>query len=415
MGGRIDMKNFNQMIENYAKLAVRLGINVQPGQILIIEAPVETAEYVRLVVKEAYELGAKFVYVNWEDEQTTKIRLEASAEEHLTYFPEWKSRGYEEMAKENAARLVIYVPNPTLLADVNPKRVSAAILAHQKAMRGFNEYTMSGKIAWSMVSVPTEAWADAVFPEVPKEERIEKLWEAIFYTTRIDQPNPIAAWEEHIAKLGTRAEFLNHHHFEKLHYTAQGTDLWIGLPEKHLWVSASSMMHSQVPFIPNMPTEEVFTMPHKDNISGVVQSTMPLNYEGQLIDGIQLTFEKGRIVAYSSLTGQEALKSIIETDDGAHFLGEVALVPHNSPISNLKTLFKNTLFDENASNHIAIGASYPTCLSEGNTMSKEELAANGANQSLTHVDFMIGSAEMNIDGITADGKVVPVFRNGNWA
>ncbi|MGG0185447.1 aminopeptidase [Bacillus rhizoplanae] len=407
--------SFEQTLEKYAALAVNVGVNIQPGQTLNIGAPIEAAPFVRLVTKKAYESGAKHVYVDWVDENLTRLKFDLAPEEAFSEFPAWKAHAREELAKEGAAFLSIYAENPDLLKGVDPKRIASANRAAGEAMKTVREYMMTDKVSWCVISVPTTEWAAKVFPDVPEEEQVAKLWDAIFQATRADLENPVQAWNEHNSNLHTKVNNLNDKHYKALYYKGPGTDLTIELPEKHLWVGAGSINEKDVPFMANIPTEEVFTMPLKTGVNGYVTSKKPLVYAGNVIDNFTLTFENGRIVDFKAEVGEETLKHLIESDEGSHFLGEVALVPHDSPISNTNILFYNTLFDENASCHLAIGNAYAFNLDGGKTMSKEELAENGANSSITHVDFMIGSAELDIDGITADGTHEPIFRKGNWA
>ncbi|MGG0237972.1 aminopeptidase [Bacillus rhizoplanae] len=407
--------SFEQTLEKYAALAVNVGVNIQPGQTLNIGAPIEAAPFVRLVTKKAYESGAKHVYVDWVDENLTRLKFDLAPEEAFSEFPAWKAHAREELAKEGAAFLSIYAENPDLLKGVDPKRIASANRAAGEAMKAAREYMMTDKVSWCVISVPTTEWAAKVFPDVPEEEQVAKLWDAIFQATRADLENPVQAWNEHNSNLHTKVGNLNDKHYKALYYKGPGTDLTIELPEKHLWVGAGSINEKDVPFMANIPTEEVFTMPLKTGVNGYVTSKKPLVYAGNVIDNFTLTFENGRIVDFKAEVGEETLKHLIESDEGSHFLGEVALVPHDSPISNTNILFYNTLFDENASCHLAIGNAYAFNLDGGKTMSKEELAENGANSSITHVDFMIGSAELDIDGITADGTHEPIFRKGNWA
>ncbi|MGG2093990.1 aminopeptidase [Bacillus sp. S13(2024)] len=407
--------SFEQTLEKYAALAVNVGVNIQPGQTLNIGAPIEAAPFVRLVTKKAYESGAKHVYVDWVDENLTRLKFDLAPEEAFSEFPAWKARAREELAKEGAAFLSIYAENPDLLKGVDPKRIASANKAAGEAMKAVREYMMADKVSWCVISVPTTEWAAKVFPDVPEEEQVAKLWDAIFQATRANLENPVQAWNEHNGNLHTKVDYLNDKHYKALYYKGPGTDLTIELPEKHLWVGAGSINEKNVPFMANIPTEEVFTMPLKTGVNGYVTSKKPLVYAGNVIDNFTLTFENGRIVDFKAEAGEETLKHLIETDEGSHFLGEVALVPHDSPISNTNILFYNTLFDENASCHLAIGNAYAFNLDGGKTMSKEEFTENGANSSITHVDFMIGSAELDIDGITADGTHEPIFRKGNWA
>jgi aminopeptidase len=409
------MDNFNQKLDKYASLAVEVGVNVQPGQTLVVTAPVIAAEYVRKVVKRAYEVGAKNVIVDWVDDAVTRTKYELAPSEAFLEYPMWKAKGLEEMAADNAAFLYIIADNPDLLKGIDPQRVADAKKTASQALKPFKEYQMSDKVSWSIVAVPSEEWADAVFPSIDREKRVDALWDAIFAATRIDTEDPVKAWKDHADTLDAKATRLNERKYKALHYTAPGTDLTIELARGHHWVSAGSENKLGAVFIANMPTEEVFTAPFKTGVNGYVSSTKPLSYAGNLIDQFKLTFKDGKIVEFTAEQGYETLKRLIETDEGSHFLGEVALVPHRSPISNTNLIFYETLFDENASNHLAIGQGYAFNIEGGKEMSKDELMVRGLNESLTHVDFMIGSADMDIDGIMEDGTVEPVFRKGDWA
>jgi aminopeptidase len=409
------MSSFKENLEKYAELAVKVGINIQKGQTLVINAPLPAADFVRAAAKKAYEAGAKNVHVEWADEEVTKIKYLNAPDEAFTEYPMWRAKGLEEMAKAGAGFLSISASNPDLLKGVDPERISTANKTASKALDGYRSYVMADKAPWCVISVPTKEWAKKVFPEGSEDESVEKLWDSIFQATRVDREDPVAAWTKHTENLNKKLEYLNNKRFKKLHYKSAVTDLTLELPEKHVWAGGGSTTESGTYFVANMPTEEVFTMPKKDGVNGVVRSTKPLNYSGNLIDNFTLKFENGKIVEFSAEQGYETLKKLIETDEGSHYLGEVALVPHDSPISNTNITFYNTLFDENASCHFALGKAYPTNLEGGASMSEEELAENGANTSLTHVDFMIGSPDLSIDGETSDGKLEPIFKNGNWA
>lgn len=409
------MTSFEQQLDRYASLAVQVGVNIQPGQTLVVTAPISAVDFVRKVAKKAYEVGAKNVHTEWTDDDLTRIKYEMAPDEAFKEYPMWRAKGWEEMAENNAAFLSIIASNPDLLQGIDPQRIQDANKTASGAMQKFRSYAMADKVSWSVIAVPSPAWADKVFPDLPEDQRVDALWKAIFQATRVDQEDPVAAWREHTSSLDSKAEYLNKKKYRFLHYSAPGTDLSIQLPANHLWVSGGSQNEKGTAFVANMPTEEVFTTPSKEGVNGVVRSTKPLSYGGNLIKDFTLTFEKGRIVDFTAQTGYEVLKRLIETDEGSHYLGEVALVPHQSPISQSNIVFLNTLFDENASSHLAIGNAYAFCIEGGKSMTKEELEQNGLNSSLTHVDFMIGSAEMNIDGETADGKREPLFRNGNWA
>lgn len=409
------MDSFKENLEKYAELAIKVGVNMQKGQTLVINAPLPSYEFVRAAAKAAYKAGAKNVHVEWNDEEVTRIKYLNAPEEAFKEYPMWKAKGYEEMAKEGAAFLSISASNPDLLKGVDPERIATANKTASKALEGYRSHTMSDKVCWCVISVPTKEWAKKVFPDLNEEESVQKLWESIFKAVRVDNTDPVNAWREHTDNLAKKVNFLNEKRFKKLHYWSSVTDLTIELPEKHIWAGGGGTSENGTYFVANMPTEEVFTMPKRDGVNGVVKSTKPLNYGGNLIENFTLKFENGKIVDFSAETGYETLKKLIETDEGSHYLGEVALVPCDSPISNTNIIFYNTLFDENASCHLAIGKAYPTNLEGGASMSKEELTKNGANTSLVHVDFMIGSSDLNIDGETYDGKAEPIFRNGNWA
>ncbi|RXZ76744.1 aminopeptidase [Paenibacillaceae bacterium] len=409
------MNDFRKSLEKYAALAVEVGVNVQPGQTLVVTAPILAADYVRLIVKKAYEVGAKFVHVEWVDDEVIRTRYELAPADSFSHYPQFRADGWEDMAKNNAAFLSVIAANPDLLQGIEPQRIKDANIAASTALQPFRTYLMADKVSWSIVAVPSQPWADKVFPEAAEDERVDKLWASIFQATRVDLDDPVQAWRTHTDTLDQKAARLNERKYKKLHYTAPGTDLTIELPASHRWVSAGSPNEQGTQFIANMPTEEVFTAPLKTGVNGTVTSTKPLSYGGNLIENIRLTFKDGKIVEFAADQGYDTLKGLIETDEGSQFLGEVALVPHKSPISDTNLIFYNTLFDENASNHLAIGKGYAFCLEGGKTMSKEELEAQGLNDSLAHVDFMIGSGEMDIDGILEDGTTEPVFRKGNWA
>lgn len=404
-----------QQMEHYAELAVKIGVNVQKEQTVVVMAPIAAADLVRLIAQKAYEAGARNVHVEYNDEQLSLIKYTHAPDEAFTEFPMWRARAWEQFAEEGAAFIQIYSPNPDLLTGVDPERVAKASKTAAEAMNKYRSYLMSHKNAWTLISYATPEWAAKVFPGISEEEAVRKLWEQIFEAVRVDRDDPVLAWKEHNAKLLETVELLNRKRYKQLIYEAPGTSLTVELPEKHVWLGGAKANAKGVLFNPNMPTEEVFTMPARDGVSGQVRSTKPLNYRGQLIEGFSLTFRDGKVVDFSAERGQEALEKLLNTDEGARMLGEVALVPHDSPISNSNIVFYNTLFDENASCHLALGQAYPVNLQEGTAMDEEELLRNGANKSLVHEDFMIGSPELNIDGVTADGKRETIFRDGNWA
>jgi len=404
-----------QTQEKYAELALRTGVNLQKGQSLMINAPIEGADFTKKVVRKAYEIGAKDVHINWVDDELSLLKFENAPEEVIADYPEWKVKLHDFYAEDGAAVLSIRSTNPDLLKDIDSSLVAKANRAAAKAMANFRKYTMNDKITWSIISIPTGDWAQKIFPDKTCEDAIESLWDEIVKIVRVDKDDPIAAWNEHNQTLETAREVLNEKNYAKLIFKAPGTDLELGLPEGHIWKGGSAVSEKGITFNPNMPTEEVFTLPHKYGVNGTVASTKPLNYGGSLIDDFSLTFKEGKVVDYQAAQGEDTLKHLLDTDEGSTRLGEVALVPHESPVSQSGLIFYNTLFDENASCHIALGKAYPTNLKDGADMNEEELDKHGVNDSLTHVDFMIGSEKLNIDGVKQDGTTEPVFRNGTWA
>ncbi|KPU27226.1 peptidase M29 [Caloranaerobacter sp. TR13] len=405
----------NILLEKYARLVVKTGINIQKGQILVITSPIECDSFTRMVAKVAYQEGAKDVVINWIDELFSKIRYMHAPEEVFEEFPQWKKEFYMYYIKQGAAFLRISASDPELMKDVNPERIAKERKVSNASLKEYRESLMSNKNVWCIVSVPTKAWAKKVFPKLSDDDAVEKLWEAILKAVRVDTQDPVASWEKHKANLTKSLEFLNSNKFKLLHFkNSLGTDLKIELPEKHIWLGGSDYTPEGVEFVANMPTEEVFTLPKKTGVNGIVVSSKPLNYNGNLIEDFSLTFKEGKIIDFKAEKGYETLKQLIETDKGSCYLGEVALVPYDSPISKSNILFYNTLFDENASCHLAIGKAYPVCIKNSENMSKEELEKLGVNDSLVHEDFMIGTEDLEIIGITQEGKEIPVFKNGNF-
>lgn len=404
-----------KMLEKYADLLVRTGINIQEDQLLVLTTPIECADFARIVTKKAYGAGAREVIVRWVDELSDKIRFDMGKDEIFDEVHEWVVPYLEGYANKGAAFLRIAASDPELMKDVNPKRIARQNKAMSTALTTYRSRLMSNKNVWCVASIPTEAWAKKVFPELDTESAVEKLWNAIFKSVRVDEDDPVAAWSTHQSNLNKRLDFLNGHKFKSLTYkNSLGTDLVVELPQKHIWFGGGDEAEDGYVFVANMPTEEVFTMPHAEGVNGRVVSSMPLNYNGNLIEGFSLTFKDGLVVDFSAESGYETLKELLETDEGAKRLGEVALVPYDSPISNQKILFYNTLFDENASCHFALGKAYPINVEGGNDMTTEELKAEGANDSLTHVDFMVGTEDLEITGVTHDGQEITVFKNGNF-
>ena len=410
------IKDLDLLLNKYAKLAVQIGVNIQKDQILVIKSPIECAEFTRKLVEEAYKAGALEVVVHWNDEQTGKLKFDYAPMEVFEEMPKWMIDSNLSYAKKGAAFLSISASDPELLKNVDPKKISTFRKTASLASREFSERLMSNENSWSIVSIPTNAWAKKVFPKVSTEEAVDKLWEQIFNIVRVYAEDPVAAWTAHKNNLKEKMDFLNKKKIKSLHYTnSLGTDLVLELPEKHLWLGGAEDNKAGIEFIANMPTEEIFSLPIKTGINGVVYSSKPLNYAGNLIDNFSLTFKDGKVIDFTAKEGFETLQNLLDTDEGARYIGEVALVPYDSPISNSGVIFFNTLYDENASCHLAFGKAYSVCIENGENMTREELAKEGANDSLTHVDFMIGTKDLSIVATLKDNSEFKVFENGNWA
>ena len=408
----MNAKEFDLMLAKYADVIVRVGLNLRKGQRLGIRAILDDAPFVRKVVESAYKAGAKHVDVLWSDEKVTRARFEHADPESLSFVPDWIFTRYEELGKDGEAELAISSTDPDLLAGIDPELIASERTARMKKFEPLRKYDNLSN--WCVASTASPAWARKIFPELSVEEAQAKLWEAIFNACRIDLPDPVQAWEDHIRNLTKYKDYLSAKHYSALHYTAPGTDLTIGLPEKHIWQGAQASFKNGITCTVNIPTEEVFTAPHKDKVNGYVKATMPLNLGGTLIEDFTVTFENGRAVQLTAKKGEADLRKLLETDENASRLGEAALVPDSSPIKQSGILFYNTLFDENASCHIAFGNAYRTSITGGTDMTDDEFAAAGGNKSLVHTDFMIGSSKMDIDGIKADGTREPVMRSGEW-
>lgn len=405
------------LLHNYARLVVRVGVNLQREQILVINAPIECAEFARAIAKEAFAAGAHDVVVSWNDEQLAHIRYAGGKKALFTEFPEWRRAFYEDYAAQGAAFVSIAARDPEIFGDIDPEKLKLANQAAGAALMEYRERLMNNRNTWCVVSVPTKGWAKKVFPELPEDEAVARLWCEIYKTVRVGEGiDTVKAWQEHIAFLHKAADFLNANDFQKLHYTNRfGTDLTIELPEGHIWAGGAEKSELGTVFAANMPTEEVYTLPKRDGVNGIVYATKPLNFNGNLIEGFWLRFENGRVTDFAAKKGEEILRGLIETDEGSHFLGEVALVPYDSPISKSGVLFYNTLFDENAACHLALGKAYPTCLKDGEKMDSVTLLQHGVNDSLMHEDFMVGSRDLEIVGTRRDGTEVQVFHEGNFA
>jgi aminopeptidase len=405
----------DEKLDRLAAVAVNVGLGLARGQELVMTAPLEALPLARRVTEHAYKAGASLVTTLFTDEQATLMRFRHAPDESFDRVADWLQNGLASAYRGGAARLAITGGNPALLAREDPNKVARANLALSKASRPALDLITRHEINWTIVAFATPDWALTVFPDEPADVAVAHLWDAIFAVTRIDAPHPVADWKAHSAHLQERAQFLNNKRFAALHFEGPGTDLRVGLAEGHLWLGGGTTARNGITCLPNMPTEEVFTTPHKDLTEGTVTSTKPLSYQGTLIEDIRVRFESGRIVEATATKGEAVLRRMLETDDGASRLGEVALVPHSSPIAKRGLLFWNTLFDENAASHIALGQAYSACLRDGDTLDAAQLASKGANSSLIHVDWMIGSGLIDVNGIAADGSVEPLMRQGEWA
>lgn len=402
-------------LEKYARLIVEAGCNLQPGQELFLTSSVETAAFARRITRIAYERGAKHVTVRYTDEQISRMHYDNCALEVFETMPAWAALLNNSMAREGAAILSIISDDPEVMTGIDPAKAVANARAAHAACKEFYDALDFGRNVWCIAGAASPAWARKVFPDESAPEAVEKLWNVIFATARVHADDPLAAWEAHRASFAARTRLLNEQRFDALRYrNAYGTDFTVGLPAHHLWNGGGDTTADGTPFFPNIPTEEIFTTPDRLRADGTVVSALPLIHNGTLIDAFSVTFEDGKAVSFTAEEGYATLKSIIETDENSCRLGEVALVPFDSPIRNSGILFYNTLYDENASCHLALGQGFPDCYEGGTDMDADELLRAGVNKSATHVDFMIGTEDLSIEGIRRDGTVVPVFENGNW-
>ena len=406
----------NAKLKEYAQMLVQVGLNVQKGQRMVISSPVECAFFARMCAEEAYAVGCREVNMNWHDVAMARLKYLYADDAIFDEVALWRRHFFNDYALEGAAYLAISASDPENFKGVETSRIIRAQQASGKALKDFDRLQMSSGFPWCIASIPIPSWAKTVFPNATEEEAMNQLWDAIFKAVRISgDGTAVEQWEEHLATLHKRLETMNRLNFKTLHYTnSLGTDLTVELPEGHIWEAGNDVTQSGQTFIANIPTEELFTAPLKTGINGVVYSAMPLVHDGAIIDKFHFVVKDGKIVEAHAEKGEATLKGAISVDEGASYFGEVALVPYDSPISNQKILFYNTLFDENAACHIAFGEAYP-CLEGGQRMTKEELKQRGLNDSITHVDFMIGTADLSILGVTHDGKEIPVFVNGNFA
>ena len=398
------MENFNELLKKYADFIVRVGVNPQPGQTLIIRCPLEAAPLARLCVRSAYEAGARDVQVDWSDNAVSRTRMELGSEEALSDFKPYQLRRYLDYAESEGGVCILHLlaDDPEVYAGLDGAKISRVNAANRKYMAPWREYTMNDRVQWSIAAMPSAPWA-------------KKLWQLIFDVCRVTNGDPVNEWKAHLDRLTTLGEKMNAFDLESVHFqSGNGTDLTVGIADKALWESAGSKNEKGVFFLPNIPTEEVFTAPHKEKVNGIVYGTKPYVFNGQLIKGFHVTFKDGKVVEHGAEEGAELLGQLLSTDEGACHIGEVALVPASSPINRSGALFYNTLFDENAACHIAFGASYPGTTRNGTTLSKEELLARGMNQSSIHEDVMIGAEDSKITGKCRDGRTVTLFENGVW-
>lgn len=404
----------DERLDRLGEVAVRVGLGLRPGQELVMTAAIEALPLVRRITEHAYKAGASLVTTLFNDEEAALMRFRNAPDDSFDQASGWLYEGMAHAFKNGAARLAISGDNPALLANEDPDKVARANRARSKAYMPALSLIAGFDINWTIVSYASPAWAKAMFPDDPEDIAVAKLWHAIFAASRVDTPDPIAAWNTHNAELHARTAQLNAKRYAALRFRGPGTDLTVGLADEHEWAGGASTAKNGIVCNANIPTEEVFTTPHKSRVEGYVASTKPLSYQGTLIQDIAVRFEGGRIVEARARTGENVLNKVLDTDEGARRLGEVALVPHSSPISRSGLLFYNTLYDENAASHIALGQSYSKCFINGASLTPDELTSRGANSSLIHIDWMIGSGQVDVDGITASGAAEPVMRQGEW-
>ncbi|UCC18559.1 MAG: aminopeptidase [Promethearchaeota archaeon] len=414
--------DFEKNLDKYAEVIVKIGLNLQPGQRLLIGkpiigingVPIELAPLVRLIVKKAYRIGAKLVDVMWEDDQIRLYRYKYAPKDSFEEYPTWRTDGAYDIAKGGDAMLLVAARDPDLLSEQDSNLIFTTHKTFLKYNKPAADLRRKGLVNWLAITAPIDRWADKIFPAIPQNKRMAKFWDILFDICRIKHEDPISIWKDHINQLVSRCSYLNHKKYNALHFSAPGTDLTIGLPEGHIWKSAYFTTQSGISNIVNIPTEEIFTTPHKDKTEGIVTATKPL-FSDVLIENLKLTFTNGKVEEASATKGEEYIRNIIKTDDGASRLGEVSLVPNSSPISQTGILFYSILIDENASCHIALGNGIRTCLKNGENMDEKVFSDHGGNTSLLHLDFMIGSEKLDIDGIIEEEKTEPIMRNGEWA
>ncbi|WP_043816424.1 aminopeptidase [Deinococcus maricopensis] len=402
--------SFEQKLENYARLLVRVGVNLQPGGKLHLSAPVGAVELARLITREAYRAGAAEVDVRYVDEHLDRSRLTDGQDGAVAFVPEWFAEERLHKIADGYAFLTLTGNDPDLLGGVNAERIGVRSKALAIASRPVGQKMSAFAVNWSIGAMPVASWARKVFPGVPDGEAVARLWDAIFTVSRADEADPVAAWDAHLKQLARVRDHLNGRRYAALQFTGPGTDLTVGLADGHVWAGGAWAAQNGVVGVPNLPTDEVFTAPHRDRVDGVATATKPLIARGTTISGIRVRFEGGRVVEATSDTGQDVLTALLDTDEGARHLGEVALVPASAPVARTGHLYYDTLFDENAAIHLALGRAYDFNFERGKVR-----AEDGGNDSLIHVDWMIGSAQVDVDGVRADGEREPVMRGGEWA
>ncbi|HKT80285.1 MAG TPA: aminopeptidase [Vicinamibacterales bacterium] len=414
--------DLERALEAYGELAIKIGLNLRAGQRLLIIGPLanggvalQAAPLVRQIAASAYRAGAPLVEAVWGDEPLQLVRFSNAPRDSFDQYSNWFPRALQEHVEAGHAVLSISANDPDHLRQQPAELIGALQRATARSVRPFRELISRNATNWTIVAAGGAGWAAKVFPDRAPAEQLSKLWDAIIRLCRLDRPDPVAAWHEHLANLVERRDFLNRKKYEALKYRGPGTELTLGLPAGHIWVSGQSTSRNGILFAPNLPTEEVFTIAHKDRVDGTVRSTKPLSHGGTLIENFSLRFEAGRVVDIKAAKGEAMLRQLVGTDEGAARLGEVALVPHSSPVAASGLLFYNTLFDENAASHVALGSAYRFTLADGEAMPDEEFERAGGNRSAVHTDFMIGSAELDVDGVLPDGRTEPLMRRGEWA
>ncbi len=408
-------QRFEQMLQRYADVAVKVGLNLRAGQRLFIVAPIATVSLVRQIAVSAYKAGARYVDVVWKDAQMDLLRFRHAPRDSFRECPDWPATAALEYLDRGDAYLRVFAEDPDLLSGQDEKLVATAAQAMRESLRAVRSRIARNSTNWLDIAASVEGWATKVFPDLPAGQRETRLWDAIFQVCRLNHADPVSAWRDHVAAVQARCEYLNRKHYTSLRYTAPGTDLTVGLPGGHIWEGARATSQNGITCVPNMPAEEVFTLPHRDRAEGFVRASKPLSYAGMLIEDFSFRFSRGRVVEVTASRGQGLLQNLIANVEGASRLGEVALVPSSSPISQLGILFYNALIDENAASHIALGDAYRETLRGAETMSAEEFAAAGGNDSGAHVDFMVGSDKMAVDGILPNGTTEPIMREGEWS